>query len=178
MLWYFLEWSVRCKMWSSPQIFKTSSGFLEYMPFEARRAVFFSISAYEESKHAETLFTCRALYAFYSRCKISASEARMCAERKIPIFWVKKSWHFYLSLSLLPSFFFILFPFLRPENLLGRISVGEVLGNSILAGLEGRICRWVVEDFHHHFRVNVTYFLSFYLASRYKFAFGNVFHRF
>ena len=116
------------QVWSNPQIFKTSSRFLEYRRFEARRAVFCSISAYEESKLPETSFTGRALYAFYSWCKISASEARICTERKISIVWVKKSWHFYPSLSLLPSFFFILVPFLRPENLLGRISVGKVYG--------------------------------------------------
>ena len=32
----------------------------------------------------------------------------MCAEWRISIFWVEKSWHFHLSLSLLPSFFFFL----------------------------------------------------------------------
>ena len=88
--------------------FQTSLAFLEYRRFEARRAVVCSLSAYKEPKLPGTSSTGRTLYAFYSRCKISASEARVCAERKISIFWVKKSWHFYLSLSLLPSFFFIL----------------------------------------------------------------------
>jgi len=50
--------------------------------------------------------------------------------------WVKKSWHFYLSLSLLPSFFFILVQFFGLLFLFGFISVGNVLGNSRLTGLE------------------------------------------
>ena len=56
----------------------------------------------------------------------------MCAERKIAIFWVKKSWHFYISLSLLPSVFFILVQIFGARNLLGLmiISVGNLLGNS------------------------------------------------
>ena len=93
---------------------------------------------------------------------LEASEARVFAERKILIFWVKKSWHFHLSLSLLRSFFFILVPFFGPGNLVGLISVGNVLGKSRLTRLEGRKCRRIVENFHHHFRVNVTHFLSFY----------------
>ena len=108
-----------------------------------------------------TSSTGRTLYAFYSRCKISASEARVCAERKISIFCAKTSWHFYLSVSLLPSFFFILVQFFGPGYLLGLISVGNVLGNSRLTGLEERKCRWLVEDFHHHFRFNVTYLFVF-----------------
>ena len=99
---------IRYKKYSSAQIFKTSSAFLEYRRFEARRAVVCSLSAYKEPKLPGTSSTGRTLYAFYSRCKISASEARVCAERRISIFWVKKSWHFHLSLSLLPSFFFFL----------------------------------------------------------------------
>ena len=116
---------------------KPVSAFLEYGGFEARRAVVCLLSDYKEPKLPGTSSTGRTLYAFYSRCKISASEARK--ERKISIFWVKKSWHFYLSLSLLPSFFFILVQFFGPENLFGLISVGNVLGNSRLTGLEGRI---------------------------------------
>ena len=156
---------IRYKKYSSAQIFKTSSAFLEYRRFEARRAVVCSLSAYKEPKLPGTSSTGRALYAFYSRCKISASEARVCSERKISIFWVKKSWHFYLSLSLLPSFCFILVQFFSPGDLLGLVSVGNVLGNSRLTGLEGRKCRWLVEDSHHHFRLNFIYFLSFYPAS-------------
>ena len=94
--------------YSIAQIFKTSLAFLEYRRFEARRAVVCSLSAYKEPNLPGTSSKGRTLYAFYSRCKISASEARVCAERKVSIFWVKKSWRFYLSLSLLPSFFFIL----------------------------------------------------------------------
>ena len=123
---------IRYKKYSSAQIFKTSSAFLEYRRFEARRAVVCSLSAYKEPKLPGTSSTGRTLYAFYSRCKISASEARK--ERKISIFWVKKSWHFYPSLSLLPSFFFILVQFFGPGNLLGLISAGNVLGNSRLTG--------------------------------------------
>ena len=84
------------------------------------------------------------------------SEARK--ERKISIFWIKKSKHFYISLSFLPSFFLILVQFF---GWLGLISAGNVLGNLRLTGLEGRKCRWLVEDFHHHFRVNVTFFFVF-----------------
>ena len=84
------------------------------------------------------------------------SEARK--ERKISIFWIKKSKHFYISLSFLPSFFLILVQFFGPGNWLGLISAGNVLENSRLTGLEGRKCRWLVDDFHHHFRLNVTFF--------------------
>ena len=92
--------------YSSVQIFKTSLAFLEYRRFEARRAVVCcSLSAYKERKLPGRSSTGRALYAFYSRCKISVSKAGK--ERKISIFRVKKSWHFYLSVSLLPSFFLI-----------------------------------------------------------------------
>ena len=152
---------IKYKKYSIAQIFKTSLTFLEYRRFEARRAVVCSLSAYKEPNLPETSSTGRTLYVFYSRCKISASGARVCAERKISIFWVKTSWHFYLSLSLLPSFFFILVQFFGPGYLLGLISVGNVLGNSRLTGLEGRNCRWLVEDLHHHFRLNVTYFFVF-----------------
>ena len=41
--------------------------------------------------------------------------------------------------SLLLFFFFILVPFFGSGNLLGLICVGNVLGNSRLTGLEGRI---------------------------------------
>ena len=78
------------------------------------------------------------------------------------IFWVKKSWHFSLSLSLLPSFFFILVQFFGPGNLVGLISVGNVLGPRDLTGLEGRKCRWLLEDFYH-FRLNVTYFFGLFI---------------
>ena len=149
---------IRCKKYSSAQIFKTSLAFLEYRRFEARRAVVCSLSAYKEPKLPGTSFSRRALYAFYFRCKISASE------RKISIFWVKKSWDFYISLSLLPSFFFLLVQFFGARNLLGLISVGNVLGNSRLMVLKERKCRWVVEDFHHHFRLNVTFFCLFILV--------------
>ena len=99
---------VRYKKYWSAQTFKTSLAFLEYRRFEARRAVVCLLTAYKEPKLSGMSSTGQALYAFYSRCKISASEARVCAERKISIFWVKKSWHFHLSLSLLTSFFFFL----------------------------------------------------------------------
>ena len=54
-----------------------------------------------------------------------------------------------------PPFSFFLFSVFGPGNLFGLISVGNVLGNSRPTGLEGRKCRWVVEDFHPHFRLNV-----------------------
>ena len=98
---------IRNKKYSSAQIFKTRLASLEYRRFEARRTVVCcSLSAYRERKLPGRSSTGRALYAFYSRCNISVSEARK--ERKSSIFWVKKSWHFYLSVSLLPSFFFFL----------------------------------------------------------------------
>ena len=98
---------IRNKKYSSVQIFKTSLASLEYRRFEARRTVVCcSLSAYRERKLPGRSSTGRVLYAFYSRCNLSVSEARK--ERKSLIFWVKKSWHFYLSVSLLPSFFFFL----------------------------------------------------------------------
>ena len=98
---------IRCKKYSGAQIFKTSSAFLEYRSFEVEEPLSAArcLPIIKERKLSGTSSTGRALYAFYSRCKISASEARVCAGRKISIFWVKKSWHFYLSLSLLPFFF-------------------------------------------------------------------------
>ena len=110
--------------YSSAQIFETSSAFLEYRRFEARRAVLCSLSAYKEPKLPGTSFTGRTLYAFYSKCKISASEARVFAESKFSIFWVKKFVTFLpVSFeSLLSFFFFILVPFFVPGNLLGLIS--------------------------------------------------------
>ena len=99
---------IRYKKYSSAQIFKTSLAFLEYRRFEARRAVVCcSLSSYKERKLPGRSSTGRALHAFHSnsRCNISVSQARK--ERKISIFPVEKSWHFYLSLSLLPSFFLI-----------------------------------------------------------------------
>ena len=76
---------VRYKKYSSAQIFKTSSAFLEYRRSEARRASVCSLSAYKEPKLPGTSFTGRALYTFYSRCNISAWEARVFAE-KVSIF--------------------------------------------------------------------------------------------
>ena len=99
---------IRYKKYSSAQIFKTSLAFLAYRRFEARRAVVCcSLSSYKERKLPGRSSTGRALHAFHSnsRCNISVSEARK--ERKISTFPVEKSWHFYLSLSLLPSFFLI-----------------------------------------------------------------------
>ena len=64
-----------------------------------------------------------------------------------------------------PPFSFFLFSVFGPGNLPSYISVGNVLENSRLTGLEGRKCRWLVEAFHHHFRLNFIYFLSFYPAS-------------
>ena len=97
-----------------PFVIKTSSAFLEYRRFEARRAVVCSLSAYKELKLPGTSFTGRTLYTFYSRCKISASEARVFAESKFSIFWLKKPWHFcqfHLNPSS-PSFSFFLSHFL------------------------------------------------------------------
>ena len=110
--------------YSSAQIFKISSAFWEYRRFEARRAVVCSLSAYKEPKLPGRSFTGRTLYAFYSKCKISASEARVFAESKFSIFWVKKFVTFLpVSFeSLLSFFFFILVPFFVPGNLLGLIS--------------------------------------------------------
>ena len=108
---------IRYKKYSSFQIFKTSLAFLEYRRFEAIRA-FVCCSMPGKSS------TGRELYAFYSRCKISASEARVFAESKFSIFWVKKVVTFLpVSFeSLLPIFFFILVPFFGPGNLLALIS--------------------------------------------------------
>ena len=102
-----------CKQCWSAQIWKTSSAFPKYTRFEAKRAVVCcSLTAYKEPKLPGTSFSGRALYTVYSRCKISASEARVCAERKISIFWVEKLWHFFISLPSSPPFFLFLFSFL------------------------------------------------------------------
>ena len=53
---------IRYKKYSSAQIFKTSSAFLEYRRFEARRAVVCSLSAYKEPKLPGTSSTGRTLY--------------------------------------------------------------------------------------------------------------------
>ena len=91
-----------------------------------------------------------------------------CAqEGKFRYFGLKSRGYFtyrFLSSPLLPSFFFLLVQFFGRGYLLGHISVGNVLGNSRVTGLEGRKCRWLVEDFHDHFRLNVSFFCLFILA--------------
>ena len=86
-----------------------------------------------------------------------------CAqEGKFRYFGLKSRGYFPIAFSpLLPSFFFILVQFFGRGYLLGHISVGNVLGNSRVTGLEGRKCRWLVEDFHDHFRLNVSFFFVF-----------------
>ena len=75
----------------------------------------------------------------------------VCRKENFDILGWKVVAFFHFS-SLLPSFFFfILVQFFGARNLLGLISVGNVLGNSRLMVLEGRKCSWLVEDFHHHF---------------------------
>ena len=84
---------------------------------------------------------------------------------KVRYFGLKSLGIFTFRFPSSPPFSFFLFSVFGPGNLLGLISVGNVLENSKLTGLEGRKCRWLVEDFHHHFRLNFKYFLSFYPAS-------------
>ena len=99
---------VRYKKYSSAQIFKTSSAFLEYRRFEARRAVVFcSLSAYKKAKNCQE----RRLQVGHFAPSIPDAKYRLrkheCVQKgNFRYLWVKKSWHFYLSLSLLPSFFF------------------------------------------------------------------------
>ena len=38
---------------------------------------------------------------------------------------------------------------------------GKRFGELKTYGFRRKNCRWVVEDFHHHFRLNVTYFFVF-----------------
>ena len=66
---------------------------------------------------------------------------------------------FYLSLSLLPFSFAFLASL--SFSLAGHfLSVGKDLWKTFrIIGLDGRKCRWVVEqDFHSNFRLNVTWF--------------------
>ena len=94
--------------------------------------------------------------AFWSRCKISAYEARACAESKISTF--------YFSLSLLPSFFAFLASFFLSlaGHLVGFILVGRVFRKAFrILGLGERKGRWVMEqDFHGDFQVLVTWFFA------------------
>ena len=83
-------------------------------------------------------------------------------KRKFRYFKLKSRGIFTFLFPSSPPFSFFLFSVFGPGNLFGLISAGNVLGNSRLTGLGGRKCRWVVEDFHHHFRLNVSFFLSFY----------------
>ena len=121
------------------------------MRFEASRAVFWSLSCYEELKLTIKPFTGLHFATFWSRCKILhvACKVRTCAESKI-------------SLSLLPSFFAFLasfFPF--AGHLVGFILVGKVFRKAVrILGLDERKGRWVVEqDFHEDFQGNVTCFV-------------------
>ena len=77
------------------------------------------------------------------------------------IFWIKKPWHFYLSLSLLPSLFFILVQFFGPGNLVDLISVGNVLGPRDLRGLERKEVRVVSGGFSSSFSAQRYIFLVF-----------------
>ena len=112
LLWKpsFYTLPVRCKKCSSAQIFKTSSAFLEYRRFEARRAVVFcSLSAYQKAKNCQE----RRLQVGHFTPSIPDAKYRLrkrgyVQKGNFRYLWVKKSWHFYLSLSLLPSFFFFL----------------------------------------------------------------------
>ena len=151
---------IRYKKYSSAQIFKTSLTSLEYRRFEARRAVVCSLSAYKEPKLPGTSSTGRTLYAFYRLRKHG------CLQKgRFRYFGLNSRDIFTFRFPSSPLFSFFLFSVFGPGNLPGFISVGNVLENSRLTGLEGRKCRQLVEDFHHHFRLNFIYFLSFYPAS-------------
>ena len=101
---------IRYKKYSSAQIFKTSSAFLEYRRFEARRAVVCSLSAYKERKLPGTSSTGRALYAFYSRCNISGRKHER--KGKFRYFGLKSRSIFTFRFPSSPPFSLFLFSFL------------------------------------------------------------------
>ena len=148
--------------YSSAQIFETSSAFLEYRRFEARRAVVCSLSAYKEPKLPGTSSAGRTLYPSIPDAKYRLRKHGCVQKGKFRYFGLKSCGIFSFLFPPPLLFFFILVQFFGARNLLGLISVGNVLRNSRLMVLEGRKCSWLVEDFHHHFWVNVTLFLSFY----------------
>ena len=82
-------------------------------------------------------------------------------EGKFRYFGLKSRGIFIFRFPSSPPFSLFLFSVFGRGNLLGLISVSNVLGNSKLMGLEGRKCRWVVEDFHHHFRPTLYNFCLF-----------------
>ena len=123
----------------SAQIFKTSSAFLEYRRFEARRAVFCPPSAYKEPKLGQK----RRLQVDHFTPCIADAKYRLrnhgwVQKGKFRYFGLKSRGIFTPSLSFLPSFFFINVPLFCPVNFLGLISLGNVLEKSRLVGLEGR----------------------------------------
>ena len=108
--------------------------------------------------------------ALWSRCKLLACEVRACTESKI-IFEIlglkvtQQSWLLFVAFS--PPLFFSLFLphfFSLAGHLEGFILVGRVFGKAFrILGLGERKGRWATEqDFHGHFLVNVTWFLSFF----------------
>ena len=68
------------------------------------------------------------------------------------------SFSLFLSLFLVLGIYWASFP-------TGPHLCGKRFGELKTYGIRRKNCRWLVEDFHHHFRLNVTYFLSFYPAS-------------
>ena len=134
---------------------------MEYRRFEGRRGVVCSLSAYKEPKLGQE----RRLQVEHFTPSIPDAKYRLrkhgCVQKqKFRYFGFKSHGTFQLSLSLLLSFFFILVQFFGPGNLVSLISVGNVLENSRLMGIRRKTkCRWVVEDFHHHFRLNVSVFV-------------------
>ena len=123
------------------------------------RCLLLTISAYKERKLPGTSSTGRALYAFYSRCNISVSEERK--ERKISIFWVKESWHFYLSPSLLPSFFFILVQCFWSWEFTGPHSHGKRFGELKTYGIRRKEVQVVSGGFSSPFSAQLYIFFVF-----------------
>ena len=106
--------------------------------FEARWAVFWSLSCYKELKLSTKPFTGRKL-----RGPLIQMQNARCAETRISIWLID----FYFSLFLTHFFSFA-------EDLVRFILVRKVFGNALrILGLEERKGRWVMEqDFTEIFR--------------------------
>ena len=143
--------------------FQTSSAFLEYRSFEVVEPLSAAHCLPIKSENCQE----RRLQVEHFTPSIPDVKYRLrkqgyVQEGKFRYFGLKSRGIFTFRFPSSPPFSFFLFSVFGPGNLPGFISVGNVLGNSRLTELGGRKCRLVVEDFHHHFQLKVTYFLPFY----------------
>ena len=122
--------------------------------------VFWSLSCYKELKLTTNWFTGRTLRGLPIQMQnISLRSSGMRRKQNFG-----SSLDFYLSLSLLPSFFAFLasFFFSLAGHLVGLILVGRFFRKAFrILGLGERKGRWVMgQDFHGDFQVNVTWFFA------------------